>query len=383
MKPVVTDRQPSSSSAYNVRVITTDPQTDSRWAAFVLSHSNGSVYHHPAWLEALSKEYKQESMHLACESADGRFLAVMPLIYTRGLPFGLGGALTGSRLSSLPRTPLAGPLSNDQRATVAIIRAALEISRQRPDVRLQIKTHGSDLDGLVDGVLCSPWRNSYILTLPVNAGAPFRINDSQMRARVRWAVNKAAKLGVLVRPAATEGELREWYRLYLDTMRRNMVPPRAYRFFQALWSLLRPEGYMQLLIAEQSIGSHKTILAGSIFFMLGGTVSYAFNGSDRRYLSLRPNDAIQWQAINEACNSRRQFFDLGEVPEKHFELAHFKSKWGAKAIRMYRYRSSLPDEAESGSDYREGRIVSLAKKVWRQLPAKTTEHLGNRIYSYL
>ncbi len=377
------DRQASTAAASKLRVIETDPQTDPRWAALVLSHPAGSVYHHPAWLKVLSREYRQESLYLACESEDGELLAIMPMLYTRGLPFHIGGPLTGRRLSSLPRTPLAGPLSNDRRATAAIIEAALHRVRRQPPMRLQIKTQGPELDGLVDGIFCSPWRNSYLLELPVSSQVPFRIGNGRERAAIKRAVNKAAKLGVIVRPAESEPELREWYQLYLDTMRRSAVPPRPYRFFLALWELLKPQGMMQLLLAEHHHAARKKIIAGSIFFLFNHTVSFAFNGSSWRDLSLRPNDAIQWRAINDACRKKYRNFDFGEVPEEHHELARFKSKWGAEPARMYRYYSVVSGESKVVAESSGSHAGSLAETVWRRLPAKTTEWLGDRIYSYL
>jgi hypothetical protein len=351
--------------------------------AFVLSHPMGSVYHHPGWLEALSIEYQQKSMYLACESDENKLLAVMPLKYTKGLPFNIGGTMVGQRLSSLPRTPLAGPLSSDPQATVAIMNAALEHVRGQPGLQLQIKSQGSDLEGLVEGIFGSPWRDSYVLTLPLSSEGPFRISDSQMRARVKWAVNKATKLGVQVRPAETRSELREWYSLYLETMRRNTLPPRPHRFFLALWEILQPLGIMQLLLAKRPEATRTRIIAGSLFLRFGSTVSYAFNGSNRNDLSLRPNDAIQWQAINDACTDGYRFFDLGEVPEKHHDLAHFKSKWGAKPTRLFRFTSVTSNGSKAAADYPKGRAAMLAEAVWRRLPIKATEWIGNRIYSYL
>jgi hypothetical protein len=383
MNLTVSDRQVSHSSTSRLRVIETDPQMDTRWTEFVLSHPEGSVYHHPAWLQALSKEYQQKTLCLACESEDGRLLATLPMMYTRGLPFNIGGPLTGRRLSSLPRTPLAGPLSSDDRATAAILRAAVARVREQSHVQLQIKLGGAELRGLVDGLFCLPWRNSYILSLPTTADGPFRISNGQDRARIKWAVSKAAKSGVIVRPAETELELREWYRLYLNTMRRNSIPPRPYRLFSGLWETLVPQGMMQLLVAEHRQGSESRIVAGSIFFLFGQTVSYAFNGSCAEDLSLRPNDAIQWQAINDACANGYRKFDFGEVPDQNHELAKFKSKWGAKPTRMYRCYSAPPKEAKAGGDYPKSNTTSLSESLWRRLPIKATEWIGDRMYSYL
>src|SRR5271157_4201775 len=264
----VTDTQASETTvnSHSLRVIETHPRTDPRWESFVAAHPNGSIYHHPAWIEALEREYGQQGVYFVCEDAGGRVLAILPTLYTRGLPFNLGGALTGRRLSSLPRTPVAGPLSVDSRATVAVLQAAVQRVSQNPGVRLQIKTQGPELDGYVDGVVCTPWRLSYVLGLTDGLGEPVRIGrSSHSRASIKWAINKATKLGVRVHAAETVAELREWYTLYLGAMRRNFVPPRPYRFFAALWDLMRPREMMHLLLAEQNTDGRKKILAGSIF----------------------------------------------------------------------------------------------------------------------
>jgi CelD/BcsL family acetyltransferase involved in cellulose biosynthesis len=367
----------------DLRVAETNFRTDPRWESFVVNHPDGSIYHHPAWLEALEREYGQKGVYFVCEDAAGDVLAILPMLYTRGLPFGVGHSLMGRRLSSLPRTPVAGPLSIDSRATAVLLQEAVRRVSRNPGVQLQIKTQGRELDGLIEGVVCTPWRLSYLLRLPANTERPFRISNNHSRAIVKWAINKAARLGVYARPAETEVELGEWYRLYLETMRRNVVPPRPYRFFAALWELLKPRGMMQLLLAEQYTMGHRRIIAGSIFLAFGRTISYAFNGSRLKDLSLRPNDVIQWQAINDACRSGFRFFDLGEVPEGHDELAKFKSKWGTESVRLYRYYYPVRPDLEGGPVESAGYAELLRKAVWRRLPLTTVSWLGDRIYGYL
>src|SRR5208282_1376754 len=98
-------------SASPLRVFQLDFRCDSRWEDFVSSHPDGLIYHHPDWLIALEEEYEQKCISLACEDKHGELRAVLPLFYTTGLPFGFGRNATGARLSSLPRTPVAGPLA--------------------------------------------------------------------------------------------------------------------------------------------------------------------------------------------------------------------------------------------------------------------------------
>jgi len=364
------------------RITETNPETDPRWESFLLEHPDSSIYHHPAWLKALELEYGQKGVYLLCENSAGQVSAILPMLYTRGLPFGLGRPLAGRRLSSLPRTPLGGPLSIDPRATIALLQAAVQRVTQTPGVMLQLKTEGPKLDGLIDGVVSAPWRLSYILQLP-DAGKDFRISDSHQRSVVRWSVNKAQKLGVEVRPAESQNDLRSWYTLYLETMRRSIVPPRPYRFFAALWELLKPRGLMQLLVAEQEINGERRIIAGSIFLTLGKTVSYSFNASQPKDSSLRPNDVILWQAINIACKGGAKFFDFGEVPEGHDDLAKFKRKWGAKPVRLYRYYFPEWPGLKDNSTDSEGWKDALGKAVWRRLPIWAISWLGNQIFARL
>ena len=213
-----------------------------------------------------------------------------------------------------------------------------------------------------------------------------RFGTSRNHGRIKWAVNKAIKLGVQVRPAETARDLRAWYALYLDTMRAHIVPPRSYRFFETAWEVLQPRGLMRLLLAEQHQAGRRRLLAGSLVLMFGQTVFYAFNGRRREDLSLRPNDVIQWQAIQDACRAGFRWYDFGEVTEENQGLAEFKSKWGAEPRRLYRYYYPAPHVSE-GSETRDltagGRARQVANAAWRRLPLSVTALLGDWLYGYL
>jgi lipid II:glycine glycyltransferase (peptidoglycan interpeptide bridge formation enzyme) len=140
---------------------------------------------------------------------------------------------------------------------------------------------------------------------------------------------------------------------------------------------------MQLILAEQQEVRTTRIVAGTIFLRLGRTVSCAFNGSSYEALSLRPNDIIYWEAINEACRSGAESFDFGEVAEGRPDLARYKQKWGAEPVRLYRYYyPACPDLKNSSVEF-DGPMEVLGKAVWRRLPLSATSWLGNRIYARL
>jgi hypothetical protein len=361
-----------------VQLTTSDP----RWQSFVANHPEGLIYHHPAWLDVLVREYDRPAVCLACEDNGGRLRGILPLVRTRGLPFA-GSPATARRISSLPRTPVAGLLCSDDQSTAALLGAAVDSVRGESGTRLELKLAAPLPDGLGDGLACEPWRLSYTLDLPPQPDQ-IRFGDSRNHATIMRALRKAQRHGVQVRQAESALDLRTWYPLYVRTMQAHGVPQRPYRLFEAAWDLLRPHGMLQLLLAELYSGGRRQLLAGSLFLMFGQTVFYAFNGCESDGRPLRANDLIHWQAISDACDTGYRHYDLGEVVETQAGLHRFKSKWGAEPRRLYRYYypsagSVQATALESGG----GAAGQLAKAAWTRLPWRATAVLGDWVYSYL
>jgi hypothetical protein len=393
----------STISATTLRVTEINFREDPRWEEFISLHTDALIYHHPNWLSALEEEYGQKCLCLGCEDSKGRLRAVLPLLYTRGFPFKLGRNATGRRLSSLPRTPLAGPLALDADAMTEILRYTVELVRSDRGLRLEIKSRMDGLAELVPGLVRVPWRLTYTTELPPSASGErweefcdnlrlprecgpckecrkLRFGNAKRQHRVNWAVNKAIKLGLQGREAETEADLASWYELYLESMRHNAVPPRPYRFFASLWSTLRPKGQMRLLLAEQNTESQKRLVGGSILLRFGQTVFYAFTGCCQRDFGLHPHDIIQLESIRDSCKSGFRWYDFGEVTEDHKSLTQFKSKWGTEAKPLYRYYFPDPVDAHQGQ---QPDLTLHLRRLWRLLPLKATAFLGDYIYRYM
>ncbi|MBW3608075.1 MAG: hypothetical protein KY463_06920, partial [Actinobacteria bacterium] len=115
-----------SSAHGQLRVREIDASADARWDAYVSTHAEGLIYHTSAWLRVLQREYGQRAVGLALEDAGGSIHGVLPLMPTRGLPLGLWSRVGGPRLSSLPRTPVAGPIADGRDGLAALVRGAVE-----------------------------------------------------------------------------------------------------------------------------------------------------------------------------------------------------------------------------------------------------------------
>ena len=361
---------PAISPPQTLRVVDVDPLRDPRWGAFVERHPNALVYQHPAWLRTLQLEYPSRLIGLACASGTGELRGVLALSLTRGLP--LGGRIAGRRLSSLPRTPVAGPLALDETAAATLLAAAKDRAAAA-EAQLQLKVAHRLHPSITAGLQEVMWRPTFVLDLSGDGGI-----DGRQRRRNQWAVNKARKSGVRVTTAHDETQLRAWYRLYLGTMRWLAVPSRCYRLFQAAWRNLRPRGMLRLVIAELD----GEMIAGSLFLMRGSTVFYAFTGWDRAHHSLRANDLVHWQAIDDFRREGFRDYDFGEVAGGQDSLAAFKSKWGAQARALYRYHYPSADHGD-GHALESGHLGGLAASVWRRVPLAMTAAIGDLLYRRL
>ena len=363
-----------------MRVINADPFGDERWERYVTAHPASLVYHRAGWLRVLESDYRGRLHCLLCEDDAGDVAGVLPLGHVRGLPLPPRGGV-GARLVSLPRSPSGGPLASTPEAATALADAAVARADEL-GVPLVLKAPPSLGAGLSGGLTAVPGDTSYVLTLP-DRPEDLRFGNARQHGAIRRAVAKAAKLGVEVRAADDPSDLRAWYRLYLETMRRHVVPPRPYRFFRAMWDVLRPAGMMELLLAEDRSAQPARLLAGCILLTSGPTVVFGFNGRRESALEARPNEAIHWHAIHEATRRGLRYYDFGEVEDGNPGLAQFKLKWGAEPRRLYRYEHPHVEAAATSRSAVVERATRRARTAWQRVPLGVTARLADVLYRYV
>jgi hypothetical protein len=373
--------KPVENSERDLKVFVAGPDMDSKWEEFLASYPEGTIYHHPLWLKVIEEESGQEVLKLVCTNAENNIVGIFPLQKTKGFPFGLGGVPGSKRLSSLPRTPIGGPLTTDESATTKLLKKAINIVSENQNQFLQIKSYSTELDKSVELLNKHFWREIYFKEIPPHP-EEIRFGNSRNHAAIKRAVNKAARSGVSYRLAETEGDLKQWYPLYLDTMRFHTTPARSFNFFANLWKYLRPKDLMSLVLAELEDGKDKVMIAGSVLFYYNGMVTYAFNGSSRNHLEHRPNDLLHMQAIVDAQKDGYKEYDLGEVSKDHAGLAAYKKKWGSKVLQLYHYYYPNPPQLEEESLDVETES-GLKSKIWKALPLSVTAKIGEFVYKKL
>jgi len=363
----------SVSTRYKIIKLESDDLFD-KWQTYVENQSDTHIFDHPLWFSALEHEYNRKGCVLASLDNYDNIKGILPLLPTIGLPLKLDSLVTTRRYSSLPRTPLGGLVADDEFVREALLNEAIARVDSRGKTFLQLKSYLSDINKRNGKIQRIPWRSSYVMCLPDDP-SKIRFGDKKHHHRVKWAVNKARKLGITVRKAANEEDIKRWYDLYLNTMRWHVVPVRPYRFFEFLWEKLQTKGLMTVLLAEIDNGTEKQLLSGSFFLHFKNTFFYSFNGRCQEGLVSHANDLIQWEAIHLATKLGYSKYDMGEVSSNNSSLEQFKTKWGCCAKPIYHYYYPL-DEKMKEKEIDISNDVGMKKIVWRKVPLYITMQWG-------
>lgn len=331
---------------------------DPRWGAFVAARPEALPFHDPAWASLLAECYGFRAFAIALED-DGRLVSGMPVLETRGLA-------GGRRWVSLPFTDVSPPLAASP-AALARLPAALEEARERAGVR-RIDVH-APLEG--EGV--ESWPAAVLHTLALRPDTE-EVFAAFHRSQIQRYVHKATRGPLVLRRAECEADVAEaFYRLHLETRRRQGAPVQPRRFFRLLWKrILEPGlGFATLAYAGG------TPAAGAVFLAGNETVTYKYGASDHRLLGLRPNHLVFWDAIRWSCENGYRRFDFGRTDFENHGLREFKSRWGAleEPLRYSTVAGAAPTLAQ-------GRTVRALGSVIRRSPTWVCRGLGEALYKY-
>ena len=173
--------------------------------------------------------------------------------------------------------------------------------------------------------------------------------------RVRGAVRKAAKAGVIVSDAHTDADLEAFYGIYLATIERLGGTPKPRSLIQSLYR----SRIGKLAIAKRD----GIVIGGLLYLFFNRTVTLWCEASDLQYLEYRPNNAIFHHIIQWACAEGYEWVDFGASPPDHHGLIAHKEQYKAQRFGFCSYiKIHSP----------------LKREVWQ-----TTEPLLRKLYTWI
>jgi len=327
---------------------------DPRWQAFVARSASATPFHHPAWARLLATTYGLRVFALLL--GDG----------TAGAPFIVARAVTGRRTwVSLPYTDELPVLADSTEAQGRFVSALATFGGRFGARRIDLRTSVEELG----------WRRdtcAVLHELQLQDDAD-EVHRTFSKSQVVRNIKRAAREGVTVQAATGVDGMRTFYALHERTRRRQGVPVQPWRFFALIWEHMVAQGRGTVLIA-----SHEgTPLAGALFLHTHGTTIYKFGASDPEGWERRPNHAIFWRAIQDACARGDARMDFGRTDLGNDGLRAFKSGWGA-CERPLVY-SSLEPGAVAGE---EGLATRALAEVIRRGPSWVGRGVGAALYRF-
>ena len=332
---------------------------DPAWAAFVAGHPDATCFHQPAWLDTLTGSYGFRALVAVERDATGALVAGLPLVEVRR-PTG------ARRWSALPFSDECPPLVAPGLSATTLVLGVDGLRRARGVADLEVRA-GLELPGAVSRQV------AVTHTLALQAASD-GTRAPRPRASVRRHVATARRLGVHVHRAETVDDVvGTYYRLHVQTRRRQGVPAQPRGYFRLLWERMLEPGHGFVLIARH----RGSAVAGAVYLLGGRTATYKYGASESRSWSLRPNHAVMAWAIDWATEQRYTRFDLGRTDLDNPGLVQFKDSWGAQ-MRPLHYTS-----VSGRRHYRAGLPAhGLVAPFIRRSPPIVCRGLGQLLYRY-
>lgn len=157
-----------------------------------------------------------------------------------------------------------------------------------------------------------------------SAGQPRRIfqlplagkSEDQLLAGMnqlwRRNIKKAGRAGVIVSQGGVE-DLPDFYRVYLETAKRDHFVPRPFSYFPAMFEALSAEdkGRIRLYLAHHE----GDLVAATIWVRVGEHAWYSYGASATAKREVRGSNAVQWKMITDALAAGCTVYNLRGITD--------------------------------------------------------------------
>ena len=166
-----------------------------------------------------------------------------------------------------------------------------------------------------------------------------------------------------------------FWKLNCLTRKNHGLPPQPIQFFKNIFKHVIAQGKGFVALALHRAKN----VAGAVYFHWNKKAIYKYGASDRRYLDLRPNNLIMWEAIKRCAEAGYRSFDFGRTEMENTGLMQFKRGWGADERELYYFKYDL----------RKNRYVAAATGTkssyafFKHLPLPVLRLTGNLLYRHV
>jgi hypothetical protein len=339
-----------------------DPTKDIRWEAFVQKHPDASIFHTPAWLEALRRTYGYEPVAFTT-SPPG-----CPL--TNGSPFcQISSWFSGRRLVSLPFSDHCTPLVESSEQLTDLV-ASLRESRDREKWKY-VEIRAAD-SALSDSEALEKSKVFFFHRLDLRPSLDDIFRNFH-RDCVQRKIQRAAQARLTYEEGRSDSLLAKFYHLLLVTRRRHGLPPQPVAWFRNLIACLGDR--VKIRVASKDGRPIASILT----LRYKHAMVYKYGCSDQRFNNLGGTQLLFWEAIQEAKNGELSEFDMGRSECDNPGLIAFKNRWGTtRSTLVYLQYPQQRSQSIWGA-----RQFDIAKYVFPYIPDSWLAAAGRVLYKHI
>lgn len=341
-----------------------DPCTDPRWSKLVDRHPAASVFHTAEWLQALRRTYRYVPSVLTttqpgtCDLENG-------LVFCR-----VHSWVTGCRLVSLPFSDHCEPLIDEGEDAKALIAAWQEIARTENCDYIELRPASQSISGV--GKAESP-ETFFLDRIDLRKGCD-EVYGRLHRDCVRRRIRHAEREGVIVTVSNDQTSVGDFYRLVVETRRRQGLLPQPIEWFRNLMTAMPDRAAIRLA------WHNRRPIAGILTLRHRKCMYYKYGASVSELNKLGGMPYLLWSAIKEACNMGLDTFDLGRSEVGNPGLVTFKDRWGAERSTVNYLRwSSKPRRPFSEASWK----TRLLGSVCRHMPDACLSIAGDLVYPHI
>jgi CelD/BcsL family acetyltransferase involved in cellulose biosynthesis len=345
------------------------PLNDRRWAKFVTTNAQASLFHSPEWLDALRQTYGYEP--IAFTTAPPGDDLTNGIVFCR-----VDSWLTGRRLVSLPFSDYCQPLVQGQE-DLEILIAAVERELQAGGWRYIEMRPLEPTDATSRSCHAAAIYRHHHLDLRPDLETLFRnFHKSSIQRKIR----RAEREDLAYREGSSESLLGSFYELLVHTRQRHSVPPQPKKWFRTLM-----DAFGEALKIRIALKDRKPV-AAMLTIRYKDTLVYKYGGSDARFSNLGGMQLLYWKSIQEAKNADLQVFDLGRSDAHQSGLITFKRRWGATESTLTYCRCTASnrrphifDPGGASSSWK----MRMAKRAFAHVPADFLSIVGTLLYKHV
>ncbi len=144
---------------------------------------------------------------------------------------------------------------------------------------------------------------------------------ASFKEKWRYNIRLAERKGVIVRLDCDKSDLPIFYELLKETSKRDGFLVRDIKYFQDMWDLLVPAGFMKMALTYYQ----DKPIAGALVYHFGDKAMYTYGASSNEHRNVMPNHLMQWKLISWAHEQGCKWYDFrGVSPQKNESDDHLR-----------------------------------------------------------